>query len=219
MAELRTEEEQLNALKSWWSENGKSLVIGITAAIALVVGWQSWQARQQGQAAAASALYLNLTEAVQLASMQQDDSQYVTAKHLTDQLKQEFADSGYARFAALTLAAAAVDKREYERAAQELDWVLAAAKDVDDIGRVATLRKAALMQQQAQELAAVDLLRGLDAASFEAERQELLGDLLKAMNKPEEAYEAYDAALQAAGGEQTRPLLKMKRDDLAGVRS
>ncbi|MGB2130128.1 MAG: YfgM family protein [Marinobacterium sp.] len=219
MAELRTEEEQLNALKTWWNENGKSLVIGVAAAVALVVGWQSWQARQQQQAAAASALYLNLTEAVQLAALQQDDSQYATARHLADQLKQEFADSSYARFAALALAAVAVDKREYERAAQELDWVLASAKEMDDVGRVATLRKAALMQQQAQEQAAVDLLQKLDAASFEAERQELLGDLFKALNKPEEAYAAYDAALQAVGGEQLRPLLKMKRDDLAGVRS
>jgi len=219
VAELRTEEEQLNALKTWWNENGKSLVIGVAAAVALVVGWQSWQARQQQQAAAASALYLNLTEAVQLAALQQDDSQYATARHLADQLKQEFADSSYARFAALALAAVAVDKREYERAAQELDWVLASAKEMDDVGRVATLRKAALMQQQAQEQAAVDLLQKLDAASFEAERQELLGDLFKALNKPEEAYAAYDAALQAVGGEQLRPLLKMKRDDLAGVRS
>ena len=219
MAELRTEEEQLNALKTWWNENGKSLVIGVAAAVALVVGWQSWQARQQQQAAAASALYLNLTEAVQLAALQQDDSQYATARHLADQLKQEFADSSYARFGALALAAVAVDKREYERAAQELDWVLASAKEMDDVGRVATLRKAALMQQQAQEQAAVDLLQKLDAASFEAERQELLGDLFKALNKPEEAYAAYDAALQAVGGEQLRPLLKMKRDDLAGVRS
>jgi len=219
VAELRTEEEQLNALKTWWNENGKSLVIGVAAAVALVVGWQSWQARQQQQAAAASALYLNLTEAVQLAALQQDDGQYATARHLADQLKQEFADSSYARFAALALAAVAVDKREYERAAQELDWVLASAKEMDDVGRVATLRKAALMQQQAQEQAAVDLLQKLDAASFEAERQELLGDLFKALNKPEEAYAAYDAALQAVGGEQLRPLLKMKRDDLAGVRS
>lgn len=219
MADLRTEEEQLNAIKGWWKENGKSLVIGVSAAIAIVVGWQSWQARQHQQAAAASILYQNLSEAVQLASMQSDDGQYATAKTLADQLKQEHEATTYARFGALALAAAAVREEDYARAETELDWVISTSDKVDDLARVATLRKAALMQQQSQESQAISLLRALDAGSFETERQELLGDLFKAQGQNKEAFAAYDAALEAAGGEQQRPLLKMKRDDLAGASS
>ncbi|WP_417534053.1 YfgM family protein [Marinobacterium stanieri] len=219
MAELRTEEEQINALKNWWNENGKSLVLGVAAAIALVVGWQAWQTRQEQQAAAASVLYQNLSEAVQLASVQADDSQYATAKHLAEQLKQEHEGTAYARFAALVLAAAAVRQEDYAQASTELDWAIAAADETDDISRVATLRKAALLQQQSEEQAAVTLLKSLDAGTFEAERQELLGDVLKAQGQNEQAFAAYEAALEAAGGEQLRPLLKMKRDDLVGASS
>lgn len=219
MAELRTEEEQLNAIKGWWKENGKSLVIGVGAAIAIVVGWQSWQARQHQQAAAASILYQNLSEAVQLASMQSDDGQYATAKTLADQLKQDHEGTAYARFGALALAAAAVREDDYAQAVTELDWVIASSDKVDDLTRVATLRKAALMQQQSQDSEAISLLKALDAGSFEAERQELLGDLFKAQGQNKEAFAAYDAAIEAAGGEQLRPLLKMKRDDLAGASS
>lgn len=219
MAELRTEEEQLNALKAWWKENGKSLVVGVAAAIAIVVGWQSWQAREQQQAAAASALYQNLAEAVQLAEMQSDDSQYATAKHLAEQLQNDFESTTYARFAALAVAAAAVKQSDYEYAQTQLDWVISSAEATDDLARVASLRKAALLQQMSREQEAIALLKELDAATFESERQELLGDLLKAEGEMADAYEAYEAALEAGGGEQLRPLLKMKRDDLAGARS
>ncbi|MBP0047765.1 tetratricopeptide repeat protein [Marinobacterium sp. AK62] len=219
MAELRTEEEQLNALKAWWKENGRSLVVGVAAAIAIVVGWQSWQAREQQQAAAASALYQNLAEAVQLAEMQSDDSQYATAKHLAEQLQNDFESTAYARFAALAVAAAAVKQADYEFAQTQLDWVIDSAEANDDLARVASLRKAALLQQLSREQEAIALLKGLDAATFESERQELLGDLLKAEGELAGAYDAYEAALEAGGGEQLRPLLKMKRDDLAGARS
>lgn len=220
MAELRTEEEQLQALKAWWQENGKSLVLGVGLAIALVLGWQGWQARQQQQAATASALYQNLTEAAQLQSMNtEDDAQYATAQHLAEQLKTDFADTTYARYAGLVLAAMHVQQEAYAQALSELEWVLSASEELDSIKRVATLRKASLMQQLGEAEAAVSLVQGLDAGTFEAEKQELLGDLYLSLGQHEQARSAYDAALLAAGGEARKPLLKIKRDDLAEVNS
>ncbi|GAA0795398.1 YfgM family protein [Marinobacterium sediminicola] len=220
MAELRTEEEQLQALKAWWQENGKSLVLGVGLAIALVLGWQGWQSHQQQKAASASALYQNLTEAAQLQAMNTaDNAQYATAKHLTEQLKADFADTTYARYAGLVLAAMHVQQEEYAAAITELDWVLSASGEVDSIKRVATLRKALVMQQQGAVEAAVELVKGLDAGTFEAEKQELLGDLYLSIGNVEQARTAYDAALLAAGGEARKPLLKIKRDDLAEVKS
>lgn len=220
MAELRTEEEQLQALKAWWQENGKSLVLGVGLAIALVLGWQGWQARQEQQAAAASALYQNLTEAVQLQSMNpEDDAQYVTAQHLAQQLKADFADTTYARYAGLVLAAMHVQNADYTQARTELEWVLSVSSEMDSIKRVATLRQAALMQQQGEVETAVSLVRDLDAGSFEAEKQELLGDLYLSLGQTEQARTAYESALQASGGAANNPLLKIKRDDLAEVNS
>ncbi|GAA0694008.1 tetratricopeptide repeat protein [Marinobacterium maritimum] len=220
MAELRTEEEQLQALKAWWQENGKSLVLGVGLAIALVLGWQGWQTHQEQQAATASALYQNLTEAAQLQSMNaEDDAQYATAKHLTEQLKADFADTTYARYAGLVLAAMHVQHEAFAEAREELEWVLSASEELDSIKRVATLRKAALMQQLGEAEAAVAIVQGLDAGSFEAEKQELLGDLYLSLGQREQARGAYEAALLAAGGETRKPLLKIKRDDLAEVNS
>ena len=42
----RTEEEQVEALKAWWRENGKSTVVAIAMAVMGVFGWQGWQKQQ-----------------------------------------------------------------------------------------------------------------------------------------------------------------------------
>ena len=35
---MRTEEEQVEALKRWWQENGKTLLLTLAVALALVFG-------------------------------------------------------------------------------------------------------------------------------------------------------------------------------------
>ena len=60
MVELRSEEEQLDAVKRWWKENGMSLIAGAVLAAAGVFGWNAWQNYQQGQAEAASMRYQQL---------------------------------------------------------------------------------------------------------------------------------------------------------------
>ncbi|MET4000040.1 tetratricopeptide repeat protein [Marinobacterium sp. MBR-109] len=219
MAELRTEEEQVQALKEWWKENGKALVIGVAAAVAIVLGWKAWQGNQEQKAANASALYQNLTEAVQLSAGGINESQYATAGHLNEQLRSDYADTAYARYGALMMASMAVSNGEIERALEELDWVLGATTETDNIARVATLRKAMLLSQQGDADAAINLLGSVDAGIYEVQYQELLGDLHADNGRPSEAFAAYDRALKLGGGEQLRPLLKMKRDDLAGAES
>ena len=63
MAELRTEEEQIQAIKDWWKKNGSSLLIGIGAALAIVFGWQAWQNSQAQQRTEAANQFANLLNA------------------------------------------------------------------------------------------------------------------------------------------------------------
>ncbi|MEX2327847.1 MAG: tetratricopeptide repeat protein, partial [Pseudomonadales bacterium] len=37
-----TDEEQIEAIKKWWDENGKSILIGIVLALGGVFGYQAW---------------------------------------------------------------------------------------------------------------------------------------------------------------------------------
>ena len=40
MEQYRTEEEQVEALKKWWEENGRSTVVAVIVALGLGFGWQ-----------------------------------------------------------------------------------------------------------------------------------------------------------------------------------
>ena len=60
MAEMKTEEEQVEALKSWWKDNGKSLILTIAVALGGVLSWNAYQDHQVGEAEAASVYFQEL---------------------------------------------------------------------------------------------------------------------------------------------------------------
>lgn len=212
MAELRTEEEQLDALKNWWKENGKALMLGIGAAVVIVVGWQGWQSRQATNAAQASMLYQSLIESVVVDLDEGRAQTSETLQHLGARLKAEHAKTTYAQYAALILARAAVQSNNNEAALAELDWVIANSKE-EDIKRIATLRKAKILLGEQKAGEALSLMDSIDPASFSIIYHELRGDAYFLQNNIEAARREYDRALAANTGE-ARPILQMKRDDL-----
>jgi predicted negative regulator of RcsB-dependent stress response len=213
VAELRTEEEQLEALKNWWKENGRSLMIGLAVAVSAVLGWQGWQSYTENQATQAAWLYQNMLEAVASELDENPDPQVETILHLGDRLKSEHAKSTYAQYAAMMLARAAVHQQDYDTALEELDWVLARAKE-DDLKRVATLRKARVLLAAGQADQASGLLSGFEPGSFSAIYYELLGDIAFSQGDLVAAVSAYDQAISVAGNAPIGPVLQMKRDDL-----
>lgn len=215
MAELRTEEEQLEALKNWWKENGRSLMIGLVVAVSVVLGWQGWQSYTDKQATQASWLYQNMLDAVASELDENPEPQVETILHLGDRLKSEHAKTTYAQYAALMLARVAVQQRNYELAVEELDWVLDRTKE-DDLKRLATLRKARVLLAIDQYEQASMLLSGFEPGSFSAVYYELLGDIAYSQGDLIAAANAYDQALFAADNAPIKPVLQMKRDDLGG---
>lgn len=215
MSEMRTEEEQVQAIKSWWKENGKSLLLGIGLAVAIVVGWRGWQERQAVESENASILYQNMVEAV-IAGMgaENNEDQLATAAHLAEQLKGDYEDSTYAKFAALIQARVAVDAKEFDKAIAEIDWVLSRQPSAE-MRVIATMRKARLQAAGGDVDAALASLNGLSAGKFEATLGELKGDLHLMKGDTDAARAAYASALKAAEQGGARPLLAMKLDDLA----
>ena len=59
----QTEEEQVEALKKWWAENGKSAVFGVVLGLGAIFGWREWQDYETARAMAASELYQELVVA------------------------------------------------------------------------------------------------------------------------------------------------------------
>ena len=58
------EDEQVEALKTWWRENGKSTVITIVVVLAAIFGWRGWQQQQSAEVEAGSLMYQSLLMAL-----------------------------------------------------------------------------------------------------------------------------------------------------------
>ncbi len=213
MAELRTEEEQLEALKNWWKENGRAIVVGLAVAVSAVLGWQGWQSYTERQASEASWLYQNLVEAVVSELDENPAPEVQTIRHLGNQLKEDHARSTYSQFAALMLARVAVQTQDYEQAILELDWVIERASE-EDLKTVASLRKARVLLAMDQVEQAASLLETLSPNNFTALYYELLGDVALRQGNIAAAAQAYDQALAASENMPNQPVIQMKRDEL-----
>lgn len=219
MEPYRTDEEQIDALKTWWQDNGKSVVLGILAALALVFGWQGWQKQQSNRVAEASAMYQSLLEADSAA--ENGAAQLKTAKHLADTLKSEFPGMTYAVFAAMYKAKYAAQDNDWQTAETELDWVIARKPD-EPLLLQAKVRLAHVLLAQKRYEEAQKILEGSDLGSYAALIAETRGDILHAQGKNAEALVAYQQAkaqLSMLDNASPNPLLDMKIRDLAPASS
>ena len=214
-----TEEEQLDALKRWWKENGKSTVIGAALAVAGYLGWGAWQDQQQLQAEAASATYQALVQAVGVEQGQalSDDTQ-ATIKHLAGELKADHSGNLYAAQAALYLAKLAVEDNDLDAAAAELQWVLDQKGDTS-LELLARSRLARVQLAQSKYDEALALIPETMSDSFKSNFAETRGDILLAKGDTEGARGAYQLAIDSLIPEleTRRPLLQMKVSDLQAV--
>ena len=67
MESYRTEEEQVEALRRWWDENGRSTLVTIVLVLAATFGWQGWQRYDAQRMDSASDLYQQMLEAAAMA--------------------------------------------------------------------------------------------------------------------------------------------------------
>ncbi|MEE3215917.1 MAG: tetratricopeptide repeat protein, partial [Pseudomonadota bacterium] len=147
MAELRTEEEQLEAIKRWWKENGTSLIAGAVLAAAGVFGWNAWQDYQEGQSVAASSSYQQLLD---LASRDElSDNALTQAESLVASLREDHGDTLYSELALLMEARLEVAGGDLEAAREALESLIESSDDGYLVG-IARLRLARLQSAEGQ---------------------------------------------------------------------
>lgn len=203
-----SEQEQVEAIKKWWDENGRMLIIGVVVALAAVFGWRTWQDNREEKMAQASNHYQMLLEHVNAG-----EGREVT--EVGRRIIGEYQDTAYAVLASLAMAQQAADQGDLDGASAHLRWAMdnSALAEIKDLARS---RLARLLIAQGKPDEALKLLAGLDKGSFSAVYQEIRGDAYLAQGKRAEAHQAYSAALaDFADTPAKQQLLRMKLDDLA----
>jgi len=205
VAIYETEEEQVEALKSWWKENGQSTIIGLVLGIALILGWNYWQGHKKEQALQASAHYDQLMKAVAEGNKESADK-------LATSIQEQFDATPYAAYSGLLQAKVKVDQGDMAAAKQILEKI---AKDSNkELSNIAKLRLVRLMLASGEYEQGLKLIAEVDpstTSSFSGNYDELVGDLYVALDRLDEARTSYQRAL--SGGYQS-PFLQAKIDDL-----
>ena len=212
MDTYRTEDEQVEALKRWWDENGRSTIAAIVLALIAGFGWQAWKDFDQGQQVAASDLYQSLLQAV---SAPTDNAAAV--RQVAAQLKSEFGGSTYAQFAALHLARLAVTDGDLAAAEAELRWVLAKADSGSDIADITQLRLARVLAAQGNTDQALSILAQGEGGTYAASYAMARGDVLLGLDRRDEARAAYTEARALAGAEGGAPPLSTLEQKLQSL--
>jgi predicted negative regulator of RcsB-dependent stress response len=212
VAEMKTEEEQVEALKRWWQENGKSLILTIAVSVGGVLSWNAYQDHQTNESELASVYFQQLMTSAPAGQL--GETEIAEIRYNSDLLKKEFSASTYAQFAALMIARVEVQEGNLAAATTELEWVIAQQGDVE-VRTLATLRLAKLLGAQNQYDEALALLVDADDA-WQLGRLETRGDLLVAQGDLDAARAAYtEASLLAVTSGTNNPLLGLKLDNLA----
>lgn len=200
MSSYQSEEEQVEALKRWWKENGTSVITGALLGFAIIFGWQGWDAYQTSQGEGASILYTTMEN--QLAGAD-PEAGIQTAKRLVG----EFGGSVYASFASLRLARLSYDKGEKAAAQSHLQWAMENAPD-PALSELARLRLGRLLFDMQQWQAAAQLVEAAAGDVLPGEFALLRGDLALQQGDQEAARNAYRSALDE--GVDNAELVRMK---------
>jgi predicted negative regulator of RcsB-dependent stress response len=202
-----SEDEQVEALKRWWKENGKAVVAGVVLGIAIVASVVYWRDYKHERAENASTTYNEFSVAVQ-------NNKEELLKATLQKLQSDFQSTPYAALAALTMAKRSADAGNVAEAETYLSWALKNAAH-DSIAHLARIRLARVLIQQNKTDEALALIDAIKEPAFDLEYAELRGDIFHKQGKTDQAREAYTQALNDAGLQgQRRQFLEMKRDDL-----
>ena len=114
------ENDQVEAVKRFFAENGKALAVGVILGVGAQIGWRYWNSHQVDSARSASLAYQNAVTAV---SEGKPDSIPAAEKFAAEN------KNTYGALASLELAQQFVDKNELEKAAAQLQQGLADTSD------------------------------------------------------------------------------------------
>ncbi len=205
------EQEQIDALKAWWRQHGRLILVAAVAAIAAAGAVSGWRYYKDSQAAQASQLYATLEKAVRAKDTKQ-------IKELATELVDKYGGTPYGAMAALAAAKADFDAGDLAAAGRRLEWAAEHGRD-EEVRAVAQLRLAGVRLDEKKYDEALKLLDAKHPDSFAGMYADTRGDALLALGKGPEAKAAYQLALEKLPPQSSyRLLVQLKLDGIGGAK-
>jgi predicted negative regulator of RcsB-dependent stress response len=207
MEAYSSDQEQIDAIKSWLRENGMAIFVGVAVGFGGLYGWQYWQSYVNKRAEQASAVYSQILHGL-------DNAQTASIPRAADELIENYSATPYAGLAALAAAKVAAVEGNHELAKQRLQWVIDNSKQAELLP-LAKVRLARMYILENDIDAAAALIEGMEyPESYTARIAELRGDLHRLRGETAQARDAYNTALSAELPAQNRQMIQIKLDAL-----
>lgn len=200
-----TENEQVDAVRRFFAENGKALAIGVVLGIVALGAWRFWQSHQDSALTEASASFQKANQA-----LTSKNPQGVTELEKFGQSN----DNNYGVFAALQLSDHFVETNDFANAEKQLVQAQGQAKE-DNLRSLVNLRLARVQMQQGKFDDALKTLDGVKGEGWTAMQQGIRGDVLLAKGDAKGAREAFSKGLESKPSQTLQTMLRMKLNNLA----
>lgn len=204
-----TDQEQIEAMKNWWNQNGNWVIGGFFIFVLSFAGWTWFKSSQETHRVEASRVYDQL-----LATVSGDATSSAQRMALINTLKSDYSTLGYAVMAALIEAKDAVEANEYSSALSALQWAETNAEK--SMLPVIKYRKALVLYANDELDRALSELESIKSEGHQALTYELKGDILLEQGNIDAAREAFQIAVDASSEQGINsPFLTIKLNDLA----
>lgn len=199
------ENDQLDALKRFFAENGKALLIGVIVGVGALAGWRYWSNQQISSARSSSLAYENVVTVI---NADKPETLSMAGKFAADN------KNTYGALASLALARQFVAKNQPDKAATRLELGLAAASD-ENLKAIMNLRLARLQIQLKQGDAALTTLDGVKGTGWATLVADLRGEALLSKGDKRGARSAWEAGVNSNASPALSEMIQMKINNLS----
>ncbi|MBT3347359.1 MAG: tetratricopeptide repeat protein [Thiotrichales bacterium] len=200
------DQEEVEHLKKWWNENGKSIVGGLVIGVALLGGWNGWNSYINEQGMEASR-YFERTQGA-LIDENREDAEGAAAVLMSD-----YPSTIYAANGVLGLAALKIKQGDNAAARANFQWVIENS-GFEAPRQLAELGIARLYLDEGDVEGALNRILAAQSGTdgvYGSHYSEVKGDALRQQGDSAAAQVAYVEALQLADiNDERRSLIEMK---------
>ncbi|UDQ79197.1 YfgM family protein [Erwinia rhapontici] len=200
------ENEQVDALKNFFAQNGKALVVGVVLGVGALLGWRYWSNHQDSGSREVSASYQQVTSALDATKPASLDA---VAKFASEN------SNTYGALASLDLAKRYIDNNQLDKAVDQLQSGLKSTKDAN-LQSVLNLRLARIQLQQKQPDAVLKTLEGVKGDGWAAIVADVRGEALLSKGDVKGARDAWSKGIASDASSTLKEMLQMKVNNLPG---